>query len=135
MITQREGTPMAFTRAQGEDLLNQAEMALYDDSRINSLRGLATKELDKRIERARKARDRAKDLLQRQTRASRAKAGGKHGATGNANQRSKRKVELLADILKRFERQRKTAEKREREKEAVARLRAACVAAPSEPRQ
>lgn len=105
---------MAFTRAQAEGLLNKPEMALYDDSRINSLRGMSPADLAKRIDRARKARDRARDLLQRQKLATRDRAVGKRSATGDANLRSKRKAELLADILKRFEAQSSAAGKREK---------------------
>lgn len=102
---------MAFTRSQATSLLNQAEMGLFDDSRANSLRGLSANELGKRIERARKARDRARDLLQRQKLASRSRTGSKRGVSGQANQRSKRKAELLAEILGRFEDQLKGVEK------------------------
>lgn len=105
---------MTFTRAQAESLLNQAETGLYNDSRINSLRRLQLKEIDKRIERTRKARDRARDLLKKQKLASRAKSGSKRGAGGKDNERSQRKAELLADILKRFEDQRKTAKQEEK---------------------
>ncbi len=102
---------MAFTRSHATSLLNQAEMGLFDDSRANSLRGLSANELGKRIERARKARDRARDLLQRQKLASRSRTGSKRGVSGQANQRSKRKAELLAEILGRFEDQLKGVEK------------------------
>lgn len=104
---------MPFTRVQAEALLNQGEMALFDGSRLNSLRKLHASELGKRIERARKARDRARDLLKRQTLASRDRTGSKRGASGNANARSKRKAALLDDILKRFEGQLKPARARE----------------------
>ncbi|MGI8560274.1 MAG: hypothetical protein ACR2J7_02310 [Luteimonas sp.] len=86
-------------------------MGLFDDSRANTLRGLDAAELGKRIERARKARDRARDLLQRQKLASRARTGSKRGASGQANQRTKQKAELLAEILVRFEDQLKGVEK------------------------
>lgn len=94
---------MPITRAQAVALLNQAELALYDDSRVNALRGLSEKELTQRITRARRARDRARDLLQRQKLASRRDTGSKRGTSGVANQRSKEKAELLADVLTRFE--------------------------------
>lgn len=109
---------MTFARAQAESLLNQAETGLYNDSRINSLRRLQVKEIDKRIERARKARDRARDLLKKQKLASRANSGSKRGASGKDNERSQRKADLLADILKRFEDQRKIARQEEKAKGA-----------------
>jgi hypothetical protein len=106
---------MAFTRSQATGLLNQAEMSLFDDSRANSLRGLDASQLGKRVERSRKARDRARDLLKRQKLASRSKTGSKRGASGQANERTGRKAELLADILGRFEDQLKQIGKRDRQ--------------------
>lgn len=122
---------MAMTRVQAQTLLNQAEMSLYTDSRINGLRRLDATQLARRVERARKARDRARDLLQRQRLASRARTGSKRGASGQANQRSKLKAELLADILKRFEAQLKLVQKQERSaKVAAGKRRGKAVAAP-----
>ncbi|TWT17466.1 hypothetical protein FQY83_16995 [Luteimonas marina] len=94
---------MPITRAKATQLLNQKEMALYDDSRINGLRQLDAKALASRVTRARTARDRARDLVQKHKLASRERTGSKRGRSGVANQRSKDKAELLADILKRFE--------------------------------
>ncbi|MEZ0470278.1 hypothetical protein [Luteimonas salinilitoris] len=102
---------MAITRAKATGLLNKTEMGLYDDSRANALRRLGEAELDRRIERTRKARDRARDLVQRQKLAARGHTGGKRGQGAADNQRSKDKAELLADILKRFEAQLKQARK------------------------
>ena len=94
---------MPITRAKATTLLNQREMALYDDSRANALRQLDEKALSARITRARAGRDRARDLVQRQTLSSREATGSKRGNSGNANARSKEKAELMADILARFE--------------------------------
>ncbi|MBP6796953.1 MAG: hypothetical protein KA124_02540 [Luteimonas sp.] len=94
---------MPITRAKATQLLNKREMALYDDSRVNALRKLDAKALASRIPRARDARDRARDLLRTQKLSSRARTGSKRGTSGTANQRSKDKAELMADILKRFE--------------------------------
>lgn len=106
---------MLFTRAKAEALLNRTEMGLYDDSRINNLRRLAASEIGQRIERGRRARDRARDLVRRQKLSSRERTGAKRGASGLANERSKQKAELMADILKRFEAALAPAKKRERE--------------------
>src|SRR5690606_13339610 len=94
---------MPITRAKASRLLNQKEMALYDDSRINGLRALDAKALASRITRARTARDRARDLVQKHKLASRERTGSKRGTSGQANQRSKDKAEVMTDILKRFE--------------------------------
>lgn len=94
---------MPITRAKASQLLNRKEMALYDDSRVNALRKLDAKALAARIQRARAARDRARDLVRTRKLASRDRTGSKRGASGVANQRSKDKTELTADILDRFE--------------------------------
>ena len=80
---------MPITRHQAQALLNAGEMELYDESRSNPLRKLDAAALEKRIARARRARDRARDLTQRQKLASRAATGSKRGTSGQANQRSK----------------------------------------------
>ncbi|WP_202845680.1 hypothetical protein [Luteimonas saliphila] len=105
---------MPITRAKASLLLNQKEMALYDDSRINGLRQLDGKGLASRIKRARTARDRARDLVQKHKLASRARSGSKRGASGEANRRSKDKSELMADILKRFEGRLREVEREEK---------------------
>ena len=63
---------MPITRQQAQVLLSTAEMELYDESRSNPLRKLDEAALQKRIERTRRARERARDLVQRQKLASRA---------------------------------------------------------------
>lgn len=102
---------MPITRAKATALLNQREMTLYDDSRANAIRQLDAKALVARITRARDARDRARDLVQRQKLSSRDRTGNKRGTSGLANQRSKDKVELMTDILRRFEAQSKAVGK------------------------
>lgn len=94
---------MPITRQQAQVLLSAAEMELYDESRSNPLRKLDGAALQKRIARMRRARERARDLVQRQKLASRDATGSKRGISGVANQRSKDKAALLDDILKRFE--------------------------------
>lgn len=94
---------MAVTRAKATALLNKTEMGLFDDSRSNALRGHSDARLNQLVGRARTARDRARDLEKRQRLASRGKTGSKSGRSGQANARTGEKVELLADILQRFE--------------------------------
>ena len=107
--------PATFTKAQASKLLNVSEMKLYEESRIVPLRKFSASQLDRRIERTRALRDKARDQLQRQRVAQRAKTGSKRGASGDANQqRSKDKAALIADILKRFEGQLKVARKNEK---------------------
>lgn len=104
-----------FTRQQAESLLSSAEMELFNDSRINSLRQLSASELQQRIERTRELRDRARDLAQRQQLASQEETGHKRGTSGVANQRSKDKVPMMVDILRRFEGQLEVTAAREAE--------------------
>ena len=110
---------MQITRAKATALLNKGEMQLYDDSRQNALRGFTAPQLETRVTRARSARDRSRDLLRRQKLSSRARTGSKRGTSGAANQRSKDKAEVMADILKRFEAGLKEARKRAREEAAT----------------
>ena len=89
---------MNITRSQAQALLSVAEMQLYDDSRVNGLRKLDGPALQKRVERARRSRDRARDLVKRNKLALRDSTGSKRGRAGDANQRSKDKAELLIFI-------------------------------------
>lgn len=105
---------MPITRAKATALLNQKEMALYDDSRANAAGKLDVKAVSARIKRARDARDRSRDLVQRQKLSSRDRTGNKRGTSGQANQRSKDKSELMTDILRRFEARLKEATREEK---------------------
>lgn len=114
---------MPVTRDQASRLLTQPEMVLFGDSRIPALRALTASGLGKRIERVRKLRDKSRDLLQRQRLSSRDRTGSKRGASGDANDRTRRKGEVLADILQRFEARLKDverADKLEAKREATA---------------
>ncbi|RMH90915.1 hypothetical protein EBB59_09050 [Lysobacter pythonis] len=107
--------PVNFTKAQASKLLTVSEMKLHEESRIAMLRKFSASQLDRRIERTRALRDKARDQLQRQRVAQREKTGSKRGLSGTANQqRSKDKIALIADILKRFEGQLKIARKNEK---------------------
>ena len=94
---------MAVTRDQASRLLSESEMTLFSESRNPTLRSFSARELTRRIERARKLRDKSRDLLQRQRLGSRKLTGSKGGATGQANERTARKGEVFDDILQRFE--------------------------------
>src|SRR3970040_2694173 len=98
-----ENAAMAVTRDQASRLLSESEMTLFSESRNPALRSFSARELIRRIERARKLRDKSRDLLQRQRLGSRKRTGSKRGATGGANERTARKGEVFEDILQRFE--------------------------------
>lgn len=107
--------PTTFTKAQASKLLNATEMKLFEESRINALRAFSASQLDRRVERSRALRDKARDQLQRQRLAQRERTGSKRGTSGSDNQqRSKDKAALIADILKRFEGQLKVARRNEK---------------------
>lgn len=106
--------PAPITKAHAAKLLTAAEMKLYEESRVHTLRALSASQIDRRILRMRDLRDRARDLLQRQRVAMRERTGSKRGETGEAvQQRSKDKIALLSNMLKRFEGQLKIARKAE----------------------
>lgn len=107
--------PATFTKAQASKLLNATEMKLFEESRINTLRAFSASQLDRRVERSRALRDKARDQLQRQRLAQRERTGSKRGTSGSDNQqRSKDKAALIADILKHFEGQLKVARRNEK---------------------
>src|SRR5690606_20259658 len=85
------------------------------ESRHNAIRGLSVSQLETRVERARKARDRSRDLLRRQKVSSRSRTGSKDGVDGAANRRSADKVGIIEDILDRFDSRLKEARKLEKE--------------------
>ena len=124
---------MLITRAKATALLNQKEMELYTDSRVNTLRQLDAKALTTRVGRARDARDRARDLVQRQKLASRERTGAKRGTSGMANERSKEKATLLSDILSRFEAQLRQVERDDRRAAKAAEKTAATAASARKP--
>ena len=124
---------MLITRAKATALLNQKEMELYTDSRVNALRKLDAKALTTRVGRARDARDRARDLVQRQKLASRERTGAKRGTSGMANERSKEKATLLSDILSRFEAQLRQVERDDRRAAKAAEKTAATAASARKP--
>lgn len=106
--------PATMTKARAAKLLNATEMKLYEESRVRALRALSASQIDRRVTRMRDLRDRARDLLQRQRVALRERTGSKRGQSGDAvQQRSKEKLALLSDMLKRFEGQLKIARKAE----------------------
>ncbi|MDQ3286783.1 MAG: hypothetical protein M3Q42_00735 [Pseudomonadota bacterium] len=94
---------MAIAREQARSLLTDSEMVLFGESRNPALRSLTDRELTRRIDRTRKLRDKARDLLQRQRLSSRQRTGNKGGKSGEANERTARKGEVLDDVLQRFE--------------------------------
>lgn len=122
---------MAYTRTDAVKLLTAAEMVLFDAARRDSIGSLTTRALKAKIERTRRLRDKYRDLFKRQRLDTRARTGTKLGRSGMANQRTKEKATVLAEVLERYEArlaQIEAAEKRAALKAAQARAKAAAKA-------
>lgn len=94
---------MSYTRPQARKLLKTAEFELFAASRADAVSAFTAARLRGKIRRTRNLRDKFQDLLKRQRLATRARTGTKAGASGVANQRTRQKMELFAEVLKRFE--------------------------------
>jgi hypothetical protein len=94
---------MTYTLAQAGKLLNANEFALFSASRADALKTLTAARLRAKVKRARTLRDKFRDLFKRQRLVTRSRTGNKAGASGAANQRTRRKAELFAEVLQRFE--------------------------------
>lgn len=93
---------VAISKAQAAKLLTAAEMEVFSASRAPAITQLSAARLSGKVKRARTLRDKQRDLLQRQTLATRERTGTKGGLSGNANDRTAKKLEILEDILQRF---------------------------------
>ncbi|MDO8860921.1 hypothetical protein Q6D67_04330 [Haliea sp. E1-2-M8] len=93
---------MAISKTQAAKLLASAEMEVFNASRAPAITQLSAARLAGKVKRARTLRDKQRDLLQRQTLATRERTGTKGGVSGSANDRTAKKVEILEEILQRF---------------------------------
>ena len=93
---------MATTLIQARKLLTAAELEVFAASRGPALTGLTPLQLRGKLKRARTLRDKYRDLLQRQTLATRDRAGTKLGRSGAANARTAQKAALFGDLLEAF---------------------------------
>jgi hypothetical protein len=112
---------MPYNRIAAQKLLTSAELALFDAGNAGALAALDRRTLAAKVERTRKLRDKYRDLYRRQRLATRERTGSKRGLSGAANERTKQKEALFADLLGRFQvRLEKVAaaEKRAAEREA-----------------
>jgi hypothetical protein len=113
---------MAYNRRQAERLLTAAELELFDASLASAVSALTPAQLKAKIGRARRLRDKQRDLLKRQRLASRSATGTKGGRSGVANARTADKAKALDEVLARLE---KRAEALARQADAEARREAA----------
>ncbi|MBE7545079.1 MAG: hypothetical protein M9913_05765 [Bryobacteraceae bacterium] len=94
---------MSITKRQAEKLCTKAELELFVSSLPTELKPLTRAKVFRKVQSARRLRDKQQDLLRRQRLASREKSGAKDGKSGAANARTEHKVVLFTEALARFE--------------------------------
>ena len=92
---------MAYTLTQARPLLTAAELDLFNQSRAEPVKRLAPADLASAVKRTRTLRDKYRDLYRRQTVALRSGTPG--AVTGEDNERTQRKADMLQETLERFE--------------------------------
>lgn len=98
---------MPFNRNHVRAFLAKTEIGLFESSLGADLKALSAAEVQRRIDRTRKLRDKYRDLLRRQKLATRARTGSKRGLSGVANERTAKKAKAFEETLARFEAQAK----------------------------
>jgi hypothetical protein len=112
---------MPYNRTAAQKLLTTAELALFDAGNASAIVEHDRRTLAAKVERTRRLRDKYRDLYRRQRLATRERTGSKRGQSGVANERTKQKEMLFADLLARFQARLEkvvAAEKRAAEREA-----------------
>ncbi len=94
---------MAFNRNHARPLCTDAEYKLFTASLADEIGELTPAQLRSKIQRARKLRDKYRDLLKRQRLANRARTGTKKGNRAQTNVRTADKAKLFDEALGRFE--------------------------------
>ena len=94
---------MAFNRNHARPLCTDAEYKLFTASLADEIGALTPTQLRGKIQRARKLRDKYRDLVKRQRLANRARTGTKKGNRPQTNVRTADKAKLFDEALGRFE--------------------------------
>jgi hypothetical protein len=94
---------MAFNRNHARPLCTDAEYKLFTASLADEIGTLTPVQLRGKIQRARKLRDKYRDLEKRQRLANRARTGTKKGNRPETNARTADKAKLFGEALARFE--------------------------------
>lgn len=94
---------MAYTLTQARGLLTVAELELFEQSRAEPIKALSAARLRGKVARARKLRDKYRDLYRRQSVATRAAPAARRSAVGVDNERTQRKAVIFGEVLGRFE--------------------------------
>lgn len=92
---------MAYTLTQARPLLTAAELELFEQSRTEPVKRLTPAALASAVKRTRTLRDKSRDLYRRQTVSVRTDTPG--AVTGDDNQRTQRKADILQEVLERYE--------------------------------
>lgn len=96
---------MSYNRRQVRPLLTDGEYELFSASLSDSIGGLDAKALSQAIARTRRARDKYRDLAQRQNISTGRRAGAR-AAAHTANERTQAKETVFGEALERLERHR-----------------------------
>jgi len=94
---------MAYNRIQARNLCTASEYTLFEASLADHIKSLQPAALRGAIRRARVARDKYRDLLQRQRLATRARTGSKKGGSPDVNARTGQKAQLFDEVLQRLQ--------------------------------
>ncbi|MEO5696192.1 MAG: hypothetical protein ABIQ60_03530 [Burkholderiaceae bacterium] len=98
---------MPFNRNHVRAFLAKTEIDLFESSLGADLKALSAADVQRRVDRTRKLREKYRDLLRRQKLALRARTGSKTGNSGEANERTAKKAKAFDEALARFEAQAK----------------------------
>jgi len=93
---------MAYNRSHARTLCSPAEYALFAASLADRIGELSVSQLKGKRERARKLRDKYRDLEKRQRLANRQRTGSKKGEGPGTNARTAEKAKLFTEALERF---------------------------------
>ena len=93
---------MAFNRSHARSLCTDAEYKLFTASLADEITTLTPAQLRGKIQRARRLRDKYRDLFKRQRLANRARTGSKKGERTDTNARTAAKAKLFEEALRRF---------------------------------
>jgi hypothetical protein len=101
---------MAYNRNQARALCSDTEYRLFEASLADNIGRHGPAALRSHVERARRLRDKYRDLHKRQRLATRARTGTKKGNAPERNARTEQKARLFDEVLGRFVRRREKLE-------------------------
>ncbi len=101
---------MSIPSSTAKQLCTKAELSLFTESQTRNVKNLDAKALKTRIERCRKLRDKYKQLANRQDREARAKQEPRRRQAAQGSTATRKKEQLFAESLVRFQRQLDKAE-------------------------